>query len=168
MPRVRDLLYRFRPAGAPGGAGPTGVPVDRPAELAHELEPVFAALADVERECDDVLAAARREAEALRARAAEHARALVAHAHARVDAERAAAAAQVRRRAERESDDTLTRARRSAVELRQAAEAMMPSFVGRVVARAGSAVRTPADDQPGGGSAEERPIAPLPRPGGEP
>ena len=50
MPRVRDVLYRFRPAGAPGAASSAGVPVDRSADLAAELEPVFALLADTEQE----------------------------------------------------------------------------------------------------------------------
>lgn len=43
MPRVRDLLYRFRPARAPGAAASAGVPVDRTAELTAELEPLIAA-----------------------------------------------------------------------------------------------------------------------------
>jgi hypothetical protein len=43
MPRVRDLLYRFRPEGAPGAAAAAGVPADRAAELTAELEPLIAA-----------------------------------------------------------------------------------------------------------------------------
>ena len=32
MPRVRDVLHRFSPAGAPGAASTAGVPVDRVAD----------------------------------------------------------------------------------------------------------------------------------------
>ena len=68
MPRVRDLLYRFRPSGAPGAATAAGVPVDRTAKLAAELDPVFARLADTEEECAAILAEGRRRAEDIRRR----------------------------------------------------------------------------------------------------
>jgi hypothetical protein len=68
MPRVGDLLDRFRPAGTPGPAAAAGVPADRRAAAAEEeLAPVFTALADVERECtalhDAALAATRKRTE---------------------------------------------------------------------------------------------------------
>jgi hypothetical protein len=40
-----DFLRRFRPAGTPEAAARAGVPVDRAAEAAGELEPVLALLA---------------------------------------------------------------------------------------------------------------------------
>lgn len=49
MPAMRDFLERFRPAGAPGPAA-AAVPADRPAELAAELEAVFALLNEAEAE----------------------------------------------------------------------------------------------------------------------
>lgn len=96
MPGVRDLLDRFRPAGAPGPAGATGVPADRPESVAEELAPVFAALAAVEAECDQIRRQATRAAAERRAEAAEQARALVARARGQAAAIRAAAATRVR------------------------------------------------------------------------
>ena len=52
MPRTRGLLQRFRGAGAPGAASAVGVPADRVAETAAELEPVFARLAPVQAEAE--------------------------------------------------------------------------------------------------------------------
>ncbi|KAE8765526.1 hypothetical protein, partial [Georgenia thermotolerans] len=63
MPRARDILQRFRPAGTPGAAAPAGVPADRVTEMAAELEPVLARLAEAQAEADQVRAAARQEAE---------------------------------------------------------------------------------------------------------
>lgn len=96
MPRIRDVLHRFRPAGAPGAATAAGVPVDRVAELGVELEPLFALLADTERECEDVLERARSEQAGIRARDAERAAGVLAAGRARVEAERAAAASRSR------------------------------------------------------------------------
>jgi len=71
MPRVRDVLYRFRPSGAPGGASTSGVPIDRAATVAAELEPLFGQLAEVERQCESIQDAARRDTAAVKAAAAE-------------------------------------------------------------------------------------------------
>jgi hypothetical protein len=98
MPRVRDVLQRFRPSGAPGAATAAGVPADRAHELAAELEPVFALLADTERECADIVDRARRAESGIRVREAERARGVLAAGRARVEAERAAAAARSRGR----------------------------------------------------------------------
>ena len=59
MVRVREVLHSFRPAGAPGAAGAVGVPADRGADLAAELEPEFAQLASTERECARIAAQMR-------------------------------------------------------------------------------------------------------------
>jgi len=50
MPAVREFLLRLRPAGAPGSAGPAGVPADASARAADELKPIVAALATAVRE----------------------------------------------------------------------------------------------------------------------
>lgn len=96
MPRVRDVLQRFRPSGAPGAATAAGVPVDRAHELAAELEPVFALLAETERECAVVRDRARLVEAGIRARDAERARGVLAAGRARVEAQRAEAAARSR------------------------------------------------------------------------
>lgn len=134
MPRVRDLLHRFRPAGAPGVASSTGVPADRGADLAAELEPLFALLVATERECADILGSAHQEAGESRARDAEQARRTVAAARERLDAERAAATAQALRRREPDAGDALAAPEREVVELRRRASERMPTYVDRVVA----------------------------------
>lgn len=93
MPRARDLLERFRPAGAPGGATAAGMPTDRVADAEAELAPVLAALAPTQSECAAIVATARAEAAALIARAKEQARSLDETTRQRLPAERAAAAA---------------------------------------------------------------------------
>ena len=73
MARVRDVLYRFRPAGAPGAASAAGVPVDRAADLAAELEPLLAQLATTERTVAGIREQAIRDAAEIRARDVERA-----------------------------------------------------------------------------------------------
>ena len=51
MLELRDILDRFRPAPGPGRAGPLGVPSATVHTSADELQPVFAALDDVEACC---------------------------------------------------------------------------------------------------------------------
>ena len=96
MPRVRDVLLRFRPSGAPGAATAAGVPVDRANEVAAELEPVFELLADTERECTRILENAVADSAAIRARDAARARAVVASGKALVESERRSAASRSR------------------------------------------------------------------------
>lgn len=96
MPRVRDVLLRFRPSGAPGAATAAGVPVDRAGELETELGPVLGLLAETERECAGILEDARVEAAAIRARAEARARDVLAAGQALVEPERVAAVARSR------------------------------------------------------------------------
>jgi hypothetical protein len=63
MPRSRDILQRFRPAGTPGPASSSGVPADRVAEASAELEPVLALLAETQAEVSRIRRDAEREAE---------------------------------------------------------------------------------------------------------
>jgi hypothetical protein len=93
---VRDLLTRFRPAGAPGPAGAAGVPADRRESAAAELAPVFATLAEVDGECDRLRREAVEQAAQRQKAAVEQARVLVARAREGAAAERAAAAARIR------------------------------------------------------------------------
>ena len=144
MPRVRDLLYRFRPAGAPGAASSVGVPADRGADVAAELEPVFTGLDQTERECAEIVASARREAGVARERDAERARSLVRSAKEHLEAERAASAARVRQ--QQGPDDLQAVAERAAVDLRDRARERMPVYVGSVL----DAIRClVAEEQPG-------------------
>jgi hypothetical protein len=137
VPRVRDLLYRFRPAGAPGPASAAAVPVDRAADRAAELEPVFALLAETEEQCAALRLAARRDAEARTALARETSRRVVADARAACSADRAAASAAVGSRAEGERAAALADARREAGLLLARADSRTPEWADRVARTVG-------------------------------
>lgn len=147
MARVRDVLYRFRPAGAPGAASAAGVPVDRAADLAAELEPLLAQLATTERTVAGIREQAIRDAAEIRARDVERAHSIVTTAAQRADAERAAAAAQMRRRAEGEAAGALADAEREAAELGDRTAARIPAYVALVV---DSVNRLVGDEHPAG------------------
>ncbi len=85
VPSTRDLLQRFRPAGAPGAATATGVPADRGEERAAELAGIFAAVEGAVADADRIRGVAVAEAQRRRERAREQAVASVAQA--RLDAE---------------------------------------------------------------------------------
>lgn len=144
MPRVRDLLYRFRPVGAPGAASATGMPVDRGAEQAAELEPLLAQLADTERGCVRIREQGDRDAERIRARASEQARSIVAAATTATAAERAAASARLRRQTETESAELLAGAQLEAAAVRERAAERVPDYVDRAVASVRALLETGA------------------------
>jgi cell division septum initiation protein DivIVA len=98
-----DFLNRFRPAGTPGAAARAGVPVDRAAEAAAELEPILALLAEAESASATVRERAQQDAKDIREQARARADSLVAEARARADGERATAAARARARGQAES-----------------------------------------------------------------
>lgn len=95
MPQLRDILDRFRPAGAPGAAGRAGVPRDRASELAAELDPVLTMLADTDAECGRIVARAEHEARRIAELARDQAAAIAAEAQQRAEAARSAAAERV-------------------------------------------------------------------------
>ncbi len=132
MPRVRDLLYRFRPSGAPGAATAAGVPVDRTAKLAAELDPVFGRLAATEEECATILAEGRRRAEDIRRRDQERVRALVAGAEAHAESERAASATATREAGRAGTSAVREAGDRGAADLTQRARARVPEYLARV------------------------------------
>lgn len=132
MPRSRDLLQRFRPAGTPGAAASAGVPADRVAELSAELEAVFLLLADAELETRRIRAEGRREAERVRRDAGERARTLVSTAQIQAEADRAAAAARVRERAQGEASAVIDAADREADAVRRRAATRIPALVDQV------------------------------------
>jgi vacuolar-type H+-ATPase subunit H len=109
-----DLLRRFRPAGTPGAAAAAGVPVDRAAEAAGELEPILALLAGAESAAADLRERARLDALELDGQARARAAGLAAEARARAQAERADAVALACGQADAESAHLTERARRQA------------------------------------------------------
>lgn len=149
MPRVRDLLYRFRPAGVPGAATAAGVPTDRVADLTAELAPVFAALEATEEECTTLVADAEREAATRRERDQGRARAAVESARAKAPAERAEVIAHLRADSDHASRDALERARRDAELVATASSARAPAYAEDVVARVRALLET-APGQPRG------------------
>jgi flagellar biosynthesis/type III secretory pathway protein FliH len=134
VPRVRDFLYRFRPAGAPGAATPTGVPADRTAGLEAELAPVFAHFLDAENELAQLREQSERAAEEVRKQAEREAHTIVAAAVARQGAERAAAEQRLRQRLATEANALIAAAGREAAELRGRAARRLPGYVDHVVA----------------------------------
>ena len=134
MPRVSDLLDRFRPAGAPGPAGAAGVPADRRVAAEDELAPVFATLADVERECaalrDAALGAARERTE----RAAREAADLIREARDDAEVIRAETTARLRAVGAEELALLLARAEDEAGAVRARAAQRLPALVERVLA----------------------------------
>ena len=110
MSRVRDVLQRFRPSGAPGAATAAGVPVDRRRRAGGRAR---ARLRPPGRDGTGVRGHPRPRAAGggpIRARDAERARGVVAAGRARVEAERAAAAARSRGRGEAVPTGPRTRA----------------------------------------------------------
>lgn len=129
MPRLRDLLLRFRPTGGPGAATAGGVPADRAADMSAELRPVFVELADTERQCQEVLGEASRAVARITLDGREQARDIRANAGQRATVARAEAASRLRR----EADDEI-RARSDAVELAaQAVDARVADLLARYV-----------------------------------
>jgi vacuolar-type H+-ATPase subunit H len=139
-----DFLRRFRPAGTPGPAARAGVPVDRAAEAAGELEPILALLAGAESAAADIGARARLDALAVGDQARARAAGLVAEARARAQAERADAVAQARGQADADSACLADRARRQASARRALAEQRMPGYVARVTGMVQAAGQEPA------------------------
>jgi flagellar biosynthesis/type III secretory pathway protein FliH len=135
VPGFRDLLSRFRPAAAPGPAGAAGVPTDRRDAVAAELAPVFAALAEVEQECDRLRRAARLAASAREATAAEQARVMIARARDQAAADRAAAAVRVREAAAAELAQLAASTEAAAEEVRRRSAQRLPGLVASVVER---------------------------------
>jgi vacuolar-type H+-ATPase subunit E/Vma4 len=134
MPQLRDFLSRFRPAGAPGPAARTGVPVDRSRELETEVGPVLALLADVDAECARILDQARQDADAVRATARARAAVITADGDRAAQAVRDEAARQVLNAARDEASEAVAAAERQAARIRELARRRMPALADRAVA----------------------------------
>ncbi|MEV7242247.1 hypothetical protein AB0N92_13515 [Streptomyces sp. NPDC093248] len=129
---LRDFLERFRPTGTPGAAA-VGVPADRAAERAAELEPALARLTDVQREATRIRAAADEAAEVLRRDAALRAERVVADARERAPEVRRLAAAPVLEDGRHEADAVRAAGDRRAEAVRARARERMPELVDRTV-----------------------------------
>ncbi len=134
MPRVRDLLYRFRPAGTPGPASAAAVPADRAADRESELAPVLELLSGTEEQCAALREQSLRDAETRRDTARATADRRVAEAEARAPAERAAAAATAAARATGERAATVAAARAEADQLLDRVDERAAGWVAGIVA----------------------------------
>ena len=128
-----NILDRFRPVGAPGPAGPAGVPGAGEQGPAVELAPVFAALSQGVESCRTLVEEARREADAVLSRAQEQAAAIIAQARLDAGAERARAAARVEQAASKRNALLLAQARKEADDLEDAGMAQLPGGARKVI-----------------------------------
>jgi hypothetical protein len=130
---LSDILRRFRPAVAPGPAGPVGVPADRVALAEAELAEVFAAIESAVREGRRVREQANADSDCRRRRAAEQAERIAADARARADAVRADAAARGLEMLDDEKSRIEREARAEAARVQARADERMSEVVARVL-----------------------------------
>jgi vacuolar-type H+-ATPase subunit H len=133
MGRVKDLLERFRPAGAPGSATIVGVPADRVSELATELEPVLGLLDGAEAESLQIVLAAKAAAGQRRTMSSARARQLVDEARQQAAVVRAEVAARARAQLLSEERAVLETARAQADRIAEISEQRMPVMVEHVI-----------------------------------
>jgi hypothetical protein len=136
MSALGEILRRYRFHGVPGAPAAVGVPADRTGERSVELNPVFGALEDIQRQASDLEALARRDAARRRADAVEQGRRVVAEARAAADSARAAAAAELIARADDERSRLLAAARLEADRIGRVAAVRTPVLVDEAVRRA--------------------------------
>jgi vacuolar-type H+-ATPase subunit H len=128
-----SFLDRFRPVGAPGPAGPAGVPAADNQGPAAELGPVFAALASDVAYCVALVEGARRDADGEVVRARAQAAAILSKARLEAGAERARSAAQIQQAASLRDAQLLEQARREAAALEQSGLSRIPTVVAEVI-----------------------------------
>lgn len=132
MARPRDVLTRFRPAGAPGSAAAAGVPADRLAELGVELGPVLDRLAWAQSQADAVRSAADAEASRRRRDGEARAAALVEAARERAAADRLTLSSRARAEGDAAVADAVAAARAEASAVADRAARRLPALVDRV------------------------------------
>ena len=128
-----SILDRFRPVGAPGPAGPAGVPATGDHGPAAELAPVFAALAADVQSCRRLVDEARRQADQALSLAHERAAGIIAQARLDARGERARAMARVEQAASERDGLLLARARKDADDVEGAGAAQLPATARRVI-----------------------------------
>lgn len=126
MPQIRDILARFRPAGAPGAAARAGVPADRFRELADELSPVLALLDGTDAECGRIITQARDQALRITAAARAQATTIAADAGQRASAAREEAARQALTTARARAARAVADAEQQAAATNELAERRIP------------------------------------------
>ncbi len=128
-----SILDRFRPVGAPGPAGPAGVPADDDQGRAAELAPVLAALAGDVAACEALVAEARLSADGDVTRARAQAAAIVARARLDAGAAGVRAAARIEREGSERDLQLVEQAHQEAATLEKAGLARIPAVVSEVI-----------------------------------
>lgn len=134
LPQLRDILDRFRPAGAPGAGGRVAVPIDRSRELEAELLPVLTLLDDTDAECAGIAGRAHDEAARIVATARADTAEILRDASSRAAAIRAEAVQQAVAAARAEAAGTVADARAEARDVAELASQRIPVLAGRAVA----------------------------------
>lgn len=135
MATFAELMLRLRPAGAPGAASAAAVPSDRRKGVEHELEPVFAALADVAAQAAQIRLDAQTRATQTISAGEARARAMLAQAAQDASAERAERAAQLRALAQAEAARLMSQAEVTAAAVRAEAAELLPERVEKILGR---------------------------------
>ena len=128
-----SFLDRFRPAGAPGPAGPVGVPSVDDQGPAAELAAVFAALAPDVVASQAILEEAQKAAQSAVPRAREQATAILTQARIDAGAERATAAGRVEQAAAELDEEVREAARRQADQVAARGETRIGALVDEIV-----------------------------------
>lgn len=144
MARPRDFLARFRPVGTPGPASPAGVPADRVTELSVELRPVLEALEGTQVEAAAIRSAGEAEANRLRHDGRTRAEDLVVAARTEAQTERLRVLAHAHAEADSAVVLTMDAAKAEAAAIEARVAQRLPEFVKRVEA----AVRADLFDLP--------------------
>lgn len=130
-----NILDRFRPVGAPGPVGPSGVPTRDERGPREELAPVFTALAPDIESAGTLVEQAEKDATDMLSRARNEASALLAQAQLDARAARAEAAARVAKENTDRNEALLAKARDQAEVLARTGNALIPEMTRRVVDR---------------------------------
>ncbi len=133
MATLSDFLRRVRPVAAPGPPARAGVPVDRAAQLAEELAPVFAALRSTQEQATAVVTDAHGEEDRRRAAGRTQVDAVLANARQQADAARAQAASAAVEAAQAERDELVHQAQEDATALARRADERLPALTARIV-----------------------------------
>jgi len=150
MNGLREMLRRFRSAGAPGAPTAGAVPADRRGEQAAELVPVFALLDEAQAQAREIRARGNASAAEIQAAATRESQAVIRNARERAALVREESRQQAFALAEAQSAAMIARAQAEAEAIRHRAMPRVTDFVQRIVAEAIARLRT--EDEPDGPS----------------
>ena len=128
-----SFLDRFRPAGAPGPAGPVGVPAVDDQGPTAELAAVFAALAPDVTWAQALIEEAQKAAQSAVPRAREQVASILTRARIDAGVEHAKAAARVEQAASELDERVRAGARKQAAQVAERGGARIPALIGEIV-----------------------------------